>query len=67
MFFKRSERKNLNFGWRGSPEHVYSLYGFLLDPDVLGKMLGLETWEFYRVRSIVGWISPLELSFPGGQ
>ncbi|MCC8050574.1 MAG: hypothetical protein LIP10_07955 [Clostridiales bacterium] len=38
---------------------LYSLYGFLLDPDVLGKMLGLETWELYRVRSIVGWISPL--------
>ena len=37
----------------------YSLYGFLLDPEVLGKLLGLESYEMYRVRSIVGWISPL--------
>ena len=38
---------------------LYSLYGFLLDPDVLGNLLGLEKHELYRVRSIVGWISPL--------
>ncbi len=37
----------------------YSLYGFLLDPNVLGKLLGLEDYEMYRIRSIVGWISPL--------
>lgn len=37
----------------------YSLYGFLLDPAVLGKILGLESYEMFRVRSIVGWISPL--------
>lgn len=37
----------------------YSLYGFLLDPEVLGKLLGLEKYELYRVRSVVGWISPL--------
>ncbi|MDO4306465.1 MAG: hypothetical protein Q4C77_06490 [Eubacteriales bacterium] len=37
----------------------YSLYGFLLDPKVLGKLLKLETYEMYRVRSAVGWISPL--------
>lgn len=37
----------------------YSLYGFLLDPHVLGKLLGMEDYELYRIRSIVGWISPL--------
>lgn len=37
----------------------YSLYGFLLNPEVLGKILGLEKYEMYRIRSIVGWISPL--------
>lgn len=43
----------------------YSLYGFLLDPDVLGKLLGLEKYEMYRVRSIVGWISPLNQAVYG--
>ncbi len=37
----------------------YSLYGFLLDPSVLGRLLGVEDYEMYRIRSIVGWISPL--------
>lgn len=37
----------------------YSLYGFLLEPKVLGKLMGLEDYELYRVRSLVGWISPL--------
>lgn len=37
----------------------YSLYGFLLDPKVLGRLLGMEDYEMYRIRSIVGWISPL--------
>lgn len=37
----------------------YSLYGFLLDPEVLGALMGLEKHELYRVRSLVGWISPL--------
>lgn len=37
----------------------YSLYGFLLDPEVLGKLLGLEKHEMYLARSIAGWISPL--------
>lgn len=38
---------------------LYSLYGFLLDPEVLRKLLGLEEYEMYRARSIAGWISPL--------
>lgn len=37
----------------------YSLYGFLLNPQVLGKLLGLEDYEMYRIRSLTGWISPL--------
>lgn len=37
----------------------YSLYGFLLDPEVLGALMGLEKHQLYRVRSLVGWISPL--------
>lgn len=43
----------------------YSFYGFLLDPNVLGKILGLEKYEMYQVRSIVGWISPLNQAVYG--
>lgn len=38
---------------------LYSLYGFLLDPVVLGKILGLETYEMYWINVFVVWISPL--------
>lgn len=44
---------------------AYSLYGFLLDPKVLGKLLGLESYEMYKVRSVVGWISPLNQAVYG--
>ncbi len=37
----------------------YSLYGFLLEPEVIGKLLGYEEYQLYRIRSLVGWISPL--------
>lgn len=37
----------------------YSLYGFLLDPGLLGKLLGLESYEMYRINVLVVWISPL--------
>lgn len=37
----------------------YSVYGFLLDPKVLGKLMGLEEWEMYKVRVFTGWVSPL--------
>lgn len=37
----------------------YSLYGFLMDPEILGKMMGLEPFEMYKVRTATGWISPL--------
>ncbi len=37
----------------------YSLFGFLLDPQVLGKILGKEEYEMFFVRRITGWVSPL--------
>ena len=37
----------------------YSLYGFLLSPDTLAKILGKEEYEMFLVRRICGWISPL--------
>lgn len=37
----------------------YSLFGFLLDPEVLAKILHKEEYELYLVRRITGWISPL--------
>ena len=38
---------------------VYSLSGFLMDPEILGKLLGLEAFEMYQIRVAVGWLSPL--------
>lgn len=37
----------------------YSLFGFLLNPQVLAKMLHKEEYEMYLVRRITGWLSPL--------
>ncbi|MCI9447819.1 MAG: hypothetical protein HFH36_10600 [Lachnospiraceae bacterium] len=37
----------------------YSLFGFLLDPDTLAKILHKEEYEMFLVRRITGWISPL--------
>lgn len=37
----------------------YSLYGFLLNPKVLGALMGLEDYEMYKIRVFVGWVSPL--------
>lgn len=37
----------------------FSLFGFLLDPDVLAKILHKEEYEMFQVRRITGWISPL--------
>lgn len=37
----------------------YSLFGFLLNPEILAKILGKEEYEMYLVRRIAGWISPL--------
>lgn len=37
----------------------YSLFGFLLNPNVLAKILQKEEYEMYQVRRVIGWISPL--------
>lgn len=38
---------------------LYSLYGFLLNPKVLGAILGMEDYEMFKINVMVGWISPL--------
>lgn len=38
---------------------IYSMSGFLLNPNVLMKILHKEEYEMYKMRSIVGWIGPL--------
>lgn len=38
---------------------TYSLFGFLLEPEVMAKLMGKEEYEMYQVRSLLGWISPL--------
>ena len=44
----------------------YSLYGFLLEPEVIAKIMGLEQQERYKVNVLVGWISPLNHgAYPG--
>ena len=37
----------------------FFMFGFLLDPKVLAKILHKEDYEMYQVRRILGWISPL--------
>ena len=37
----------------------YSLFGFLLDPEILAKILGKEDYEMFFIRRITGWVSPL--------
>ncbi|MGI6069926.1 MAG: hypothetical protein ACOYBE_05815 [Blautia sp.] len=52
---------NLAFGRRAGMVAGlgFCLYGFLLNPKVLGKILGLEEFEMYKVRVFAGWVSPL--------
>lgn len=38
---------------------LFCLYGFLLQPEVLGKILGLKDYEMYRANVLLAWISPL--------
>lgn len=38
---------------------LFCLYGFLLDPKVIGILLGIEKYEMFRVNVLIGWISPL--------
>lgn len=37
----------------------YSLFGFLLDPQVLADILHKEDYQMFLMRRIAGWISPL--------
>ena len=37
----------------------YSLFGFLLEPSMLAKLLHKDEYEMYQIRRITGWISPL--------
>lgn len=38
---------------------LYSLYGFLLNRDVLAKILQKEEYEMYTVNVLIAWISPV--------
>ena len=38
---------------------LYSMYGVLLDPRVLGAILHKEEYEMYQINILIGWISPL--------
>ncbi len=38
---------------------LYSMYGFLLEPKVLGSILHLESYEMYKINVLISWISPL--------
>lgn len=43
----------------------FSLCGFLLSPDVVKLVLGLNEMEAYKANVIVGWLSPLnQATFP---
>lgn len=44
----------------------YSLYGFLLEPETIAGILGLEKQQRYKVNILAGWISPLNhATYPG--
>lgn len=44
----------------------YSLYGFLLEPENIAGILGLEKQQRYKVNILAGWISPLNhATYPG--
>lgn len=38
---------------------LFCLYGFLLDPRALARILGYEKYELFRVNVLIGWLSPL--------
>lgn len=38
---------------------AFCLYGFLLEPKVLGALLQMEEYEMYKINVLIGWISPL--------
>ncbi|MGI6706759.1 MAG: hypothetical protein ACOX6S_11150 [Clostridia bacterium] len=39
---------------------LFSLFGFLIKPDVIRFFLGLEEWQMYRANLWAAWISPLQ-------
>jgi hypothetical protein len=38
---------------------VFTLYGFLLNPEIIKAVLGLRDTQMYRANLAMGWISPL--------
>lgn len=44
---------------------LYSVYGFLLDPNVLAGILHKEKYEMYQVNVLICWISPLNQAVYG--
>lgn len=55
LYFQMKKGKRVAIG----AALTYSLFGFLLEPEVLAKLMGKEKYEMYQVRSLLGWISPL--------
>lgn len=43
----------------------YSIYGFLLDPNVLAAVLHKEKYEMYQINVLICWISPLNQAVYG--
>ena len=44
---------------------LYSVYGFLLDPNVMAVLLHKEKYEMYQVNVLICWISPLNQAVYG--
>ena len=44
---------------------LYSVYGFLLDPNVLASLLHKEKYEMYQINVLICWISPLNQAVYG--
>ena len=44
---------------------LYSVYGFLLDPNVMAALLHKEKYEMYQVNVLICWISPLNQAVYG--
>jgi len=46
--------------WGVASAFLFSLYGFLIKPDIIRFFLGLEEWQMYRANLWAAWISPLQ-------
>ena len=44
---------------------LYSIYGFLLDSNVLAAVLHKEKYEMYQINVLICWISPLNQAVYG--